>query len=1337
MITRLLLICAAAFSFQIASAQVVINEISSRGEIIDETGYKSDWIEIYNAGASPVNIFNYGLSDDPLNPLLWKFPDIMIAPNSYEIVLANGTGSSYMVNHYETAIFNSDTWKYFIGGSEPPSDWRTIAFDDDTWSSGTGSIGYGDGDDGTEIVNTASVYLRKKIIIDDTSEIGNAWLHVDYDDAFVAYLNGVEIARTENIFGAPPAYDATATYDHEAIFYLGAAPGGFEILSEVLDGIIVPGENVLTLQIHNTSFFSSDLTSNAWLSFGIYSSAEFFEPVPAWFPVYTTYNHTNFSVSNSGETIYLSNAAGEIIDEKHTGYLDTYHSTARIPNGSVVWCVTNETSPASSNNSAACSDGYEPFPIFNIGCGFYSGPQTIEITSASPDAIIRYTLDGSFVKETSSVYTDPLIIDTTCIVSAKCFSSVNKFPSKIVKNTYFLDEPSSTIPVISISADPGSFFNTDTGIYVFGPDDWDPYYPYYGANFWEQWQRRAHISYFDESGAEQFAKEMYIEIHGGWSRAEAQRSFRIDFKNELDGNLNYQLFPDDKPEVTQFNNFNLRNGGQHVWASKIQDACIAEVMSKTHLDYEAYYPCILYVNGEYWGVYEMREKADEHFAESNYGVDAHKVDLRNCWGTLAGSDTSFLNLYDWVMNSDPEEPAFYDGFTARIDVENYVDYYIAEIFFQNVDFGGIYWGLNNIKLWKENVPGGKWRHILYDMDGALGWFGENVNTNYINACRSPYYPSYNSEIFDRALDNLPFREYFVNRFADLINTIFLAENVQAITYAMKDQLYPEMERQIERWGQPYDVGEWEYYIDYMLDFSAARISPARGNIKTSFDLEAIRDIDLEVYPVGAGHIKINTIYPAPYPWNGKYFDGVPVTLTAIPNPGYTFDHWKPNDIIPAGSYDQSLTANLSSSLNFTAQFSGTAGVPEIIVSELNYNSDGTLNGGDWVELFNNGTVAIDMSGMKMYDQNDINYFEFPLGTIIEPETYLLITEDPALFTTIYPSIINPVGGLPFSFSNSGDNILINDLDGNEIVHFSYADSLSWPRGADGTGRTLELLNYDSDINDPANWFDGCMLGSPGTAYAACDADVIFSEINYKSNPDMNAGDWIEIWNTSGATIDITNWKFADDNDTLLYQFAAGTSLVPDERIVVTNDITAFHERHPLVTEYMGPFYFGLDGNGEELRLIDNHGVLQISVIYNDAAPWPAEADGGGKTLELTDATGKMNEAENWFAGCPEGSPDKVYDPDCGLEIQETNNTIGFYMYPNPALEEFNVVFQLTHEQLQHAKLIFSNASGSIIKEITALASNYLTIKKNNLNAGVYYLKLITDNVVVVKEIVLM
>jgi hypothetical protein len=191
--------------------------------------------------------------------------------------------SSQSVNHWETAVFNNDTWRYFPGASEPDAGWRSLTFNDGFWASGPGGFGYGDNDDNTIIPSSSSVYLRYRFTVADTSAISEALLSMDYDDAFVAYINDTEIARS-GITPLHPAYNQYGS-DHEATMYQGSLPEAFPISKNQLKTFLVQGENVLAIEVHNSSATSSDMSSNAFLSFGIKNSSVYFRTVPAWFNI--------------------------------------------------------------------------------------------------------------------------------------------------------------------------------------------------------------------------------------------------------------------------------------------------------------------------------------------------------------------------------------------------------------------------------------------------------------------------------------------------------------------------------------------------------------------------------------------------------------------------------------------------------------------------------------------------------------------------------------------------------------------------------------------------------------------------------------------------------------------------------------------------------------------------------------------------------------------------------------------------------------------------------------------------------------------------------------------
>jgi hypothetical protein len=215
-----------------------------------------------------------------------------------------------------------------------------------------------------------------------------------------------------------------------------------------------------------------------------------------------------------------------------------------------------------------------------------------------------------------------------------------------------------------------------------------------------------------------------------------------------------------------------------------------------------------------------------------------------------------------------------------------------------------------------------------------------------------------------------------------------------------------------------------------------------------------------------------------------------------------------------------------------------------------------------------------------------------------------------------------------------------------------------------------LLSTNGPQDSPANWFDGCVGGSPGEAYSACFDSLLIGEINYRSDPTMDSGDWLELHNRSQQSLDLSGWTFKDSDDAHAFVLPSGTLIGPSEHLVLYESATSFQQIHPGVANALGPLGFGLSGTGERLRLYDAQGRLRFSVDYRSDAPWPLAPNGGGQTLELLDPDGRLNSGDNWFAGCPQGSPGQFYffpcQPDTTLNSQpDAVADSPLRLFPNP------------------------------------------------------------------------
>ena len=224
--------------------------------------------------------------------------------------------------HWETAVYAEDIWSYYVGTNQPPDNWNELTFDTSSWETGQGGFGYADGDDNTVIPNTLSVYFRKSFNIIDVDEILATAIHGDYDDGFVAYLNGVEVFRSINMGepGTEVAYDQTTDTDHEAIMYQGEPPEVFVLYENDLDGILNIGENILAIEVHNVNATSSDMSGLFYLSFELNDGTSYYGETPEWF-----YLPTEFSFSHL-PIIVVSTNGQEIPNENkitaHMGIID-------------------------------------------------------------------------------------------------------------------------------------------------------------------------------------------------------------------------------------------------------------------------------------------------------------------------------------------------------------------------------------------------------------------------------------------------------------------------------------------------------------------------------------------------------------------------------------------------------------------------------------------------------------------------------------------------------------------------------------------------------------------------------------------------------------------------------------------------------------------------------------------------------------------------------------------------------------------------------------------------------------------------------------------------------
>ncbi len=781
--------------------------------------------------------------------------------------------------------------------------------------------------------------------------------------------------------------------------------------------------------------------------------------------------HTNFKLKSSGTAVILSDSNGIILDKVVTNGLTADVSFGRDPNNKSQWKYFTSPTPGWINSTNGFSFTAQ-VPQFSQSGGFYSSAVTISLSTSSPQSNIYYTIDGSEPTTSSNLYISPIQISSTTVLRAKTFGT-DLLPSETITNTYIIGN-NSNLPIVSISTDPKNLWDGKIGIYVIG-DNGNPNPPFEGANFYQDWERPAHIEFYEPTGAQGFSIDAGIKIAGGFSRQNAQKSLAIFARDKYGiDNIPYQIFPD--LSIKKFKSIVLRNSGQDWSHSMIRDAFMEDLIKDLNLGTQAYRPAVVYLNGEYWGIHNVREKLNEDFVADHYNVNAKNIDLLKLdWEPLEGDNTDYVNMLNFIINNDLSIQANYDSVKSLMDMDNFIDYMVSEIYFDNTDWPG-----SNIEYWKSKTPGSKWRWLIWDTDFGFGLYDTtNANNNTLEMASEPNgpdwpNPAWSTLLFRNLLLNQEFKNELINRFADYANTIFDPIPVKQKIDLFVAGIQQEMPNHLAKWGTE-TMQDWMAEINVMKNFADRRLNNVRSHYMQKFGLSGTADVTLTVNDNFAGRIKINSYKSNQYPWTGVYFKDVPIKLNADPYPGYHFVGWEgitgDSDIV---------YITLSGNLTVKAIFESDTDIlsNDIVINEINYNSDKNFNMEDWVELTNRSQIPVDLSGWTLKDSDDLHSFVIPNGTVLKPGEFLVLSQDTTALKTFFPNLKNLIGNISFGLSGNGESVRIFNSSMSLIDSVKYNDKYPWPLEANGKGYTLALKDPSLSNIAPLNW-KASLHGTPG------------------------------------------------------------------------------------------------------------------------------------------------------------------------------------------------------------------------------------------------------------------
>jgi hypothetical protein len=535
-----------------------------------------------------------------------------------------------------------------------------------------------------------------------------------------------------------------------------------------------------------------------------------------------------------GREIFIFDNEGKIRDVFDTGELRYDVSSGRRQNA-VTDCQYFFL--ASSGMSVPLSK-YSAGPEFSTE-DMYVGIGTSITLTAESGTTIRYTLDGTMPTSSSAIFTAPIPILRDTVISARVYRD-GEIPSTPVVRT-FITGITHTLPVVMLTSCPVGLFSHETGMLAKGPGWKEGDFPYTGANFWKRWEREAHFAYYDENGVLQVESRAGIRVFGQFSRAVDQKSIAVFFRNRYENNrVDYPFFPDN--DVTRFGSLVLRNSGQDHNITKLKDAFIHKaVQGVTAVDIQDARPVAVYINGEYWGLYNLREKINRHMYHHRYGIPTDEIDVIKANRRAdEGCNTEYLAMVDRLRTLNINTPEGYQYVVDNIDLDSWMDWWIVQTFMGNTDTG-------NIRAFKQRGEGHKWRWQLFDLDWALWnstYHWNSIGDHMLHPVGHGVGRNFNTIIARKLMEHDGIRNQFIERYAYHINNTFKPERLIAIMDDYADQIRPEMPHNIEKWREFRSIQGWEDRLETMRRIIREKPDLMKGHLKSSFNLSSARMAEL-------------------------------------------------------------------------------------------------------------------------------------------------------------------------------------------------------------------------------------------------------------------------------------------------------------------------------------------------------------------------------------------------------------------------------------------------------------------------------------------------------------
>jgi len=717
----------------------------------DEDTEYPDWIEIQNISRIGLNLKGYGLTDSPNYPAKWVFPSKRLEPGERIVVFASGKNRTEKSLHTNFKLSHDDQVLILTKPDRRPEDsinlqhpGRDISVqltgDNDKWiETAMWSPGFENSHEGhREFLMTTHSSNYALRINEVMYSNGRTWVDDDGD-----YPDWIEL---KNMSDKPLDLEGCHLTDN-------------------------PG------QVTKWTFPSVTMKPGALLV--IFTSGKNRTDTDREL-------HTNFSLSRK-EFVLLTAPDGKIIEK-------TLLSESLPEESSQGFDVTGKwtffpiPSPLRENREGIAQK--LPEMKFSHEPGIYEKTIELAMTIKNGEGEIHYTLDGKDPVWESPLYKESLQLDKSRVIKARVFSGENNF-GPVLCGSWFIGIKHN-LPVISLISDKDDLFDREKGILVKG-NYAQKDFPYLGANFWQDWEKKTRIEMYNTEGGREFSQTGGLKIFGAFSRGMDQKSLQVIFRRDYgESRLKYPLFPG--YDRYSYKSIVLRTSGQDAFRTKIRDALTARLASAIGMDTQEYRPVVLYLNGRYWGLYNIREKMDKYtLAWKNRLGNPDNIDLIQANRTVMDGDYDrYSTLLRFIRKNPLSKEENYKLIQTMINLDNYMDYLIVQTYVGNVDSG-------NIRFWREKNDSALWEWIVFDTDYSYYKYKDDSISFWFNPKGTGYNNLFSTELTNSLLKNKQFRTAFRKRYKERLDGPLSAETVIAGVNDMTALIKDEMPAQVKRW----------------------------------------------------------------------------------------------------------------------------------------------------------------------------------------------------------------------------------------------------------------------------------------------------------------------------------------------------------------------------------------------------------------------------------------------------------------------------------------------------------------------------------------------------------